>query len=294
MVPDVIEKLQEQHDVIVNFHPTPHYLSEMIVDREVVILRSGIYLAADVLALAPDLKVVIRAGSGFDNIDIDYLNQHNIYLARIPEPGARAVAELTFGFMIALARQLRVADEATREGHWIKTYVEGYLLNGKTLGIVGVGNIGRTVAKMANAWNMRVIGCVENCRPEIVDIYRSMDVEIVSLQQVLSESDFVSLHDSTRNLIDVEELALMKPGAFLINLARGGVVNEQALYHSLISKSIKGCALDVHIEEGEGIISPLAGLPNVLLTPHMGAQTVDTQVKIGNRILEIMGGMKTI
>lgn len=292
VVPEVLQALQSEHDVIHRNSVTQDELKQIIVDREVVILRSGAYLTADVLALAPDLKMVIRAGSGMDNIDLPYIHAHNIYLARIPEPGARAVAEIAFGFMISLARQFGIVDPALRQGHWMKTEVEGFLLRGKTLGIIGAGNIGRTVARLANAWDMRVLGCTENYSPERRESYRKLGIELVKVPDVLRHSNFVTLHvplkDSTRNLIGASELRLMKRGSYLVNLARGGVVDEQALYEHLTSGHIAGCALDVHSREGNGQISMLAGLPNVILTPHIGAQTIDTQVEIGHRIMQIM------
>lgn len=297
VVPEVIDELKAKHDVVVQFRPSAEELERLIVDRDIVILRSGVYLTPEVMALAPNLKLVIRAGSGLDNVDVDYLKDNGIHLARIPEPGARAVAEITFGFMISLARQFGIADPALRQGRWIKTEVEGFLLRNKTLGIIGVGNIGKTVALLANAWGMNVIGCVENMSDEIKSAYRDLDIELVDLSELLRRSDFVSLHvplkDSTRNLIGKHELNIMKRGAFLVNLARGGVVDEDALYESLLDGHLRGCALDVHAREGNGEISVLASLPNVILTPHIGAQTVDTQVEIGQRILEILHEMTT-
>lgn len=295
VVPQVIDALKAEHDVMVKFRPSTDELKELIVDREVVILRSGVYMIPEVMSLAPNLKLVIRAGSGLDNVDLDYLRDNNIHLARIPEPGARAVAEITFGFMISLAREFGVADPALREGRWIKTQVEGFLLRNKTLGIVGVGNIGKTVAQLANAWGMTVVGCVEHMSNEVVAAYQEQHIELVSLAELLQRSNFISLHvplkESTRNLISTDELAMMKQGAFLINLARGGVVDEEALYESLLNGHLRGCALDVHEREGNGEISILAELNNVILTPHIGAQTVDTQIEIGQRILDIMQDM---
>lgn len=292
VVPEIIEALQKDNDVVCKFRLSQEELNELIVDREVVVLRSGVHLNAEAMALAPELKLVIRAGSGLDNVDLDYIQQRELNFARIPEPGARAVAEIAFGFMIALARQFREADIATRDGRWIKTQIEGYLLHEKTLGIVGVGNIGTTVARMGVAWGMKVIGCVERPREGVKSKLHRDNIDLVDLDTVLTQSDFVSLHvplkASTRNLIGATELAKMKQGAYLINLARGGVVDEQALHDSLVNNHLRGCAVDVHLHEGDGQVSPLAHLPNVLLTPHTGAQTVDTQIEIGKRILGII------
>ncbi len=290
--PDAIERLREDHDVVCAFNAKEDVLKEVIVDREVVILRSGVQITADVMACAPDLKLLLRAGSGFDNIDVDYVNEHGLTLIRIPGPGAKAVAEMSFTFMLALARNLLKADRLTREGHWAKNQLTGELLTGKRLGIVGAGNIGTVVGKLGVAWGMEAIGCVEPATPEEDERLRSEGIRMADFNEVISTSDFISIHvplmDATRNLIDAQELAMMKPGAYLINLARGGVVNEQALYDALTEGRLAGAGVDVHENEGEGKVSPLAGLPNVILTPHIGAGTIDSQREIGDIVINTL------
>jgi D-3-phosphoglycerate dehydrogenase len=159
------------------------------------------------------------------------------------------------------------------------------------LGIVGAGNIGSRVGQMGVAWDMEVIACVEYPSALRAAELAEKGIRLTSFDEVISAADFVSIHvplkDSTRNLINADVLCRMKPGAFLINLARGGVVDEQALYKALTKGDrLRGAALDVHEQEGEGKISPLAGLPNVILTPHIGAMTVDSQREIGRRVIE--------
>lgn len=287
--PDAIEDLCQRHQVTCAFNAPEENLRSLIVDQDILVFRSGVNITADVMACAPKLKLLIRAGSGLDNLDVEYVRAHNIKLVRIPGPGAQAVAELAFALMLALSRQILKADHLLRKGHWAKQELTGHLLAGKVLGIIGMGNIGSRVGEMGAAWGMKVIGYdVSN---GLASELAEKGIDLADFNEVLAQADYLSLHvplnDSTRNLIGAEALSRMKPEAFLINLARGGVVDEKALYQALTDPDqLRGVALDVHQEEGEGTISPLAGLPNVILTPHIGATTVDTQREIGCRILE--------
>lgn len=291
--PEAIDKLREEHDVVCAFSAKEDVLKSVIQDREVLIFRSGVQITAEVMACAPELKLLLRAGSGVDNIDLDYVQEHGLNLVRIPGPGAKAVAEMSFAFMLAMARNLLEADRLTRKGHWAKHELTGYLLTGKRLGVIGAGNIGTIVGKLGVAWGMEVIGCVEPPTPAEEARLAKVGIRMTDIEEVLSTSDFVSIHvpllDSTRNLIDEKALALMKPGAYLVTLARGGVVNEQALREALVNGRLAGAALDVHVNEGPGKISPLADLPNVILTPHIGAGTIDSQREIGDIIIRTIG-----
>lgn len=288
--PDAVAQLSLRHDVICAYGADEETLKSHIADREVLIFRSGVQITAGVMETAPNLKLIMRAGSGIDNIDLDYVYQKGIKLIRIPGPGAKAVAEMSFALMLGLARNVLKADRLLRQGHWAKHEMSGHLLQGKVLGIVGAGNIGTRVGRMADAWGMEVIGCVEYPSEEIAARLSLSGIRLTPFSGVLANSDFVTLHvplqDSTRNLIDAKNLARMKPGAFLVNLARGGVVDEAALYNSLCSGHLAGAALDVHKQEGEGKISPLAELDNVILTPHIGASAIDSQREIGEIIIE--------
>jgi D-3-phosphoglycerate dehydrogenase len=292
--PDAIEALRKRHHVTYALNAREEVLQSLIKDREVLIFRSGVSITADVMVCAPDLRLLVRAGSGLDNLDVEYVRDRGLKLVRIPEPGARAVAELTFGLMLALARQVLIADRLLRQGRWAKHELSGHLLADKVLGIIGAGNIGSRVGQMGAAWDMDVIGCVEHPSPSVAARLREKGICLTDCQEVLATADFVSVHvplkDSTRNLIGAEALSRMKPGAFLLNLARGGVVDEGALYQALREGRLAGAALDVHVEEGEGRISPLARLPNVVLTPHIGATTIDSQREIGRRVVEIVDG----
>ena len=252
---------------------------EAIRDRQALIFRSGVDITADLMREAPELRLLIRGGSGLDNLDLAYVEEKGLELVRIPEPGARSVAELAFAFMLGLARQVPLADGLLRQGQWAKHRITGHLLGGKTLGILGAGNIGTQVGQMGAAWGMTALGCVAHFSESRAAELERKGIELVSCDELLARSDFLSIHlplsDTTRNLIDAAALARMKPGAILVNLARGGVVVEADLCEALRSGHIRAAGVDVHEREGDGLISPLAEFPNVLLTPHMGAGTVD-------------------
>lgn len=289
---DALSALQAEHDVRLAIGAPEAELAAAAADREAIIFRSGVTIGADALQ-APDLRLLVRAGSGLDNLDLGLVARRGIELHRIPGPGAQAVAELTFGLMIGLARGIVLADRQLRAGHWIKSELVGYNLRGKRLGIVGLGSIGSTVAQLGLAWGMRPIGCVDQPTDERRSAFAAKGIELADFDTVLAEGDFVTIHvplgAPTRNLIGPAELARMRPGAYLVNIARGGVVDEAALLDALAPRGhLRGAALDVHVAEGEGRISPLADLPNVILTPHIGAQTIDAQEEIGREIVAII------
>lgn len=287
-----IDALRDDHEVIVAFNAPQDQIKEQIATCDALVFRSGPDISAEVMSCAPELKLLVRAGSGLDNLDVEYVHENNIELERIERPGARAVAELAFTLMLNLARQVRTADSLLRQGHWAKHQLTGSLLRGKTLGIYGCGNIGSTAGGMGAAWGMKVLGCVENPGPHRGDDMRQKNIQLVEVDQLLAESDFISVHlplsASTRNIIDADTFAKMKKGAFLVNLARGGVVNEATLKEALDSGHLAGAGMDVHENEGEGKVSPLAGNDNVILTPHIGAGTVDTQREIGETLVQII------
>lgn len=290
---EAIDVLKAQHDVICAYNKVGDELQGIISDREVLVFRSGIKIDANLLENAPELKLIVRAGSGVDNIDLDYVYKRGVEFHRIPGPGAEAVAEIAFAFMLALSRRLFEADQSMRESRWEKYQLSGYLIRRKVLGIIGMGDIGAHVAEMGRAWNMQVIGCVENFSLERAAKFHRKEIDLLGFEQVIEHSDYLCLHvplkDNTRNLIDSSVLARVKPGSYLINLARGGVVDEQALYESLAKGDrLRGAALDVHKDEGEGNLSPLASLPNVILTPHIGAMAVDAQREIGRIAVDII------
>jgi D-3-phosphoglycerate dehydrogenase / 2-oxoglutarate reductase len=288
---DALAVLQQEHDVRMAIGAPEQELADAAGDREAIIFRSGVTIGPGALS-APGLRLLVRAGSGLDNLDLDLVRGRGIELHRIPGPGAQAVAELTFGLMLGLARGIVHADRQLRAGHWIKSELVGYNLRGKRLGIVGLGSIGTRVAQLGLAWGMRPLGVVDKPSRERGSTFSAMGVDLVDLPTTLGESDFLTIHvplgTPTRNLIGATEIGQMKRGAFLVNIARGGVVDETALHQALVDGHLRGAALDVHIAEGEGKVSPLADLPNVILTPHIGAQTIDAQEEIGREIVAII------
>jgi D-3-phosphoglycerate dehydrogenase / 2-oxoglutarate reductase len=287
-----IDSLRNRYGLQTAYGADPAVLRTLLHDREVLVFRSGISLAADVLLSAPALKLIVRAGSGTDNVDLEYVRRRGIRLVRIPGPGAQAVAELTFGLMLGVARNIPLADRLVRQGRWPKSDLTGRLLSGKVLGIVGVGNIGTRVGELAVRWDMSVIGCVEHPSPERARDYEAKQIALTDCDSVISGADFLTIHvplkASTVRLIDARAIDRMRPGGFLINAARGGIVDEPALLQALLAGKLSGAALDVHEREGEGTQSPFADLPNVVLTPHIGAMASEAQREIGRRVVELI------
>jgi D-3-phosphoglycerate dehydrogenase / 2-oxoglutarate reductase len=297
--PHAIRELEKYHNVTCAFGAGEAELIEKMPGTEVLVFRSGVQINARVLeAGAPDLHLLLRAGSGTDNIDLDYVARHGLRLERIPGPGAKAVAELAFALMLGLARNVHRADRLLRSGVWAKNELTGFLLTGKTLGIVGAGNIGGRVGELGVAWGMRVIGCIgATCATQEAEL-AAKGIQLKSLREVLSEADFVSVHvpleEGTRNLLDAEAIARMKEGAYLVNLARGGVVDEVAVLDALVSGRLAGAGFDVHAKEGRDFRSPLAELDNVIFTPHIGASTHDSQREIGEIICDFVASYTTL
>jgi phosphoglycerate dehydrogenase-like enzyme len=291
--PAAVAVLEERYDVRHAVKAEPTGLMDAIRDRDTVVMRSGIQMSAEVMEAADDLRLLVRAGSGLDNIDMEYARSKNIRVVRIPGMSGPPVAEFTFALLLALARKVTLADRLLREGHWPKPELGGVLLHGKTLGILGAGNIGGLVGQMGAAWGMRVLGSVEAPNESVTQHLLGRGITLATNDRVLTESDFVCLHvplaETTRHMIGAEQLARMKPGSMLINAARGGVIDEVALYEALTSGgNVVGAALDVHEVEGEGTISRFAELDNVVLTPHIGAMALDTQRLIGGRVVELL------
>jgi D-3-phosphoglycerate dehydrogenase / 2-oxoglutarate reductase len=286
-----IELLRVDHDVVVGFEAGSK-LGELIEDREVLIFRSGITITADLMEMAPKLQLAIRAGSGFDNIDLEHCADRGIRVVRVPGPSSQAVAEFTFGLIMTLSRRIAEADAHMRSGRWPKHQLGGRLIAGKTLGVVGAGRIGKRVAEMGALWGMHVVACVERPVEEHQLVLAAKGITLTDFDSVVDQSDILSIHtplnDSTRGLIDATVLNRMRPGAMLVNTSRGGVVDEDAVLDALRDGRLSGVALDVHEREGDGIVSPLAALPNVVLTPHIGGMAMESQEMIGQRAAQLI------
>ncbi|MBI4966238.1 MAG: phosphoglycerate dehydrogenase [Desulfomonile tiedjei] len=235
---------------------------------------------ASVLAVANRLKVIARYGVGTDGIDIAEATTRGIMITNTPGANSAAVAELTIALILALARNLIAANEAVRRGEW--PVLGGIGIRGKTVGLIGFGSVGREVSRRLNAFECRVLAFDPLIGPEIAEEY---GIELVSLEDLLLNADFVSLHapatDSTRGMIDEKFLERMKKGAFLINTARGDLIDERALVRSLETGHLRGAALDCFSQEPPDKGSPLLKLPQVIVTPHTAAHTDEAVNRMG-------------
>ena len=281
-----IEILERHFDVDVRTGLDAETLRSVISEYEGIVVRSATELPAETLAKATNLEVIARAGAGLDTIDVAAALDAGIQVVNSPDANTIAVAELTLGLMLALARNLPQADASLKEGRWEKSALMGTGLAEKTLGIVGFGRIGRAVAERAQAFGMRV---VTNQRRPTPELYLEEGVEPLDLEELLAQSDFVSMHipatEGTRGLVGREFLAAMKPTAWLVNTSRGSIVDESALLEALDSSTIRGAALDVFSEE-PAVDSRLAQHPKVVATPHIGASTKDAQTKAAVDVAE--------
>lgn len=253
---------------------------------DALVVRSATKVTAEVLAAGTRLRVVGRAGTGVDNIDTDAATRRGILVVNAPASNSVAVAELAIGLILGLARHIPQAHSSLQGGKWERGKFMGFEVRGKTLGLVGLGRIGAEVARRARGLEMSVLAYDPVVSP---DRAAQLGVALGSLDEVLAQSDFVSLHvpliDSTRNLIGAARLAQMKPSAYLINAARGGIVDEAALADALERKVIAGAALDVFAKEPP-TDSPLLGHPRVVTLPHLGASTVEAQMLTGVDVAE--------
>lgn len=227
------------------------------------------------------LKIIARHGTGVDNIDLQAATEHNIVVTYAPHANADAVADFTMGLVLSLARQIPQAHMSMSHYKWEPAKFIGIELGGKTLGIVGLGDIGYRVAKRAKGFDMKVIYW---SRRRKIDIEKELDIQYVELETLLRESDFITLHvaltNETKGLIGEREFSLMKKTAYLINTARGTVVDEEALYKALKNRQISGAAIDVYSKEPPDLEDPLLKLENVIKTPHIAAYTIEALQKM--------------
>ena len=260
-------------------------LAAVIEGYDALVVRSRTKVTAKLLESARRLKVIGRAGVGVDNIDLDAAKAHHIVVVNAPRATSVAVAELTMGLMLSLVREIPRADSAMKSGQWLKKELEGSELAGKTLGILGFGRIGTEVAKRALAFDMQIIAS----DPRKSDVAPHLPVERVSLDELLARSDLLTIHTplnaETRGLFNSSTLEKMKPGAYLLCAARGGIIVEEDLLHALESGHLAGAALDVYAQEPPEN-NPLILHPKVICTPHIGAQTHEAQRRSAQDIAE--------
>jgi D-3-phosphoglycerate dehydrogenase len=259
-------------------------LLKSIPDYDGLIVRGRTKVTASVMEAASKLKVIGRAGVGVDNIDLEAAKKHNITVVNAPMSTTLAVAELAFGLMLALAREIPRADAGMKQGKWLKKELEGVELNGKTLGVIGFGRIGAEIGKRASAFGMNVIAY----DPLISeDEIKRRGAEPVSIQDLYAWSDFISLHlplnVQTRDMMGAQAFSEMKDGVRIVCAARGGIIDETELVKALNSGKVAGAALDVFSAEPPGLTEAVSH-PRVIGTPHVGAQTIEAQSRASEDI----------
>ena len=283
-----LEKLKNMKFEVIEKYYEPEELLEQIKNFDVLVVRSATKVRKPVIDAACEtgkLKLIIRGGVGVDNIDVDYAKARGIIVRNTPNASSASVAELVIGHMFNLARFIHNSNVTMRQGKWNKKAYEGIEISGKTLGVIGFGRIGRETAKKAKALGMKVI---------YTDIAGSIkefgEYKYCPMDELLAVADFISLHvpyNGERAVIGREEIERMKDGAYIINCARGGVVDEEALIEALDSNKLSGAAMDVFVEE-PAKNSPLCNHDKVSCTPHIGASTMEAQERIGEEIVDII------
>lgn len=284
-----VQKLRDAgHDVLVAWDEPKERLPELIADRDAIVIRSATKCTKELIDAAPDLKVIGRAGIGLDNVDLEHAKAKGIKVVNTPAATTISVAELTFTFILASYREVVRGTVTTKDGGWEKKALKGREAYGKTLGIVGIGRIGQAVADRAKAFGMDVLAYDPYAKPP--------DYENVDLETLIRKSDFITLHlpltPETKHMISTQQFNMMKDGVVILNVARGGTIDEEALYDAMVSGKVKMAGLDVfEIEPPAG--NKLLSLPNLICTPHIGAQTEEGQLRAGiqvaERVIEALG-----
>jgi D-3-phosphoglycerate dehydrogenase len=267
-------------------------LLSIVKDYQVILVRSRTKITREIIQAASNAKIIARAGVGLDNIEVAAAEEKGIRVVNAPEAAINAVSELTVGNMISLARSIPLADSEMKRGKWIKKNLMGTELSGKYLGIVGVGNIGRNVGRIAKALRMNLIGY--DPYPIDHNYIKEVGLIVTDLNTLIQSADFITCHvpllEDTKHLFNAKLISNMKRTAYLINASRGGVIDERALYEALYKGDIAGAALDV-FETEPPLNNLLIHLPNVICTPHIGAQTKEAQelasIVIAEKIIQL-------
>jgi len=271
-------------------------LLEAVTPFHALIVRGRTKVTAEVIRRGTNLKVIGRAGVGVDNIDVEAATERKVAVVNAPTASTVSVAELAIGHMLSLARHLPEADRSVKDGKWAKKSLEGRELHGKVLGLLGSGRIGAEVAKRAQAFGMRVIAYDPYLVPATAE---GLGIQLVDKSSLFRQADMISVHAAltpeTKGLVGAAEFALMKRSAFLVNCARGEIVDEPALLEALRSGTIAGAALDVFSQEPP-VRSPLLHAPHLVFTPHLGASTVEAQARAGaviaDQVLKALAGKR--
>jgi D-3-phosphoglycerate dehydrogenase len=294
VAPQTIQALQEAG---IEVHNRPDITAEELLrdaaNYHGMVVRSRTKVPAEVIDAATNLKIVVRGGVGLDNIDVKHATSKGVAVRNTPKASSNSVAELALGYMLALARHIPQATMSMTAGEWQKKTLKGTEVAGKTLGLIGFGNIGSLLGRKAAALGMEVI---------FYDVITPPDpgpAQQVSLDEVLNRSDYISLHvpllPATKNMLNAETIANMKDGVYIVNCARGGVIDEDALYEALVSGKVAGAALDVYLDEkvtpGNPKLYELKdenGFNLVIGSPHIGAATVEGQARVGTEVADIL------
>jgi D-3-phosphoglycerate dehydrogenase len=288
------ELLKAHHDVDVKLGLDKDEIIAIVPDYDALVVRSQVKVDADVIAAGTRLVVIGRAGVGVDNVDIDAATRAGITVVNAPTGNTIAAAEHTLALLYGLARNIAAADASVRKGEWKRSQFTGVELRGRTLGIVGLGKIGQAIAVRARAMEMTVIAADPFVTPEQA---ANLGVDLVTFDDLVARADVITVHvpksRSTKGLIDAAAIERMKPGVMLLNVARGGILDEQAVSDALAAGRIAGAAIDVYDHEPP-VDSPLLSAPNTLLTPHLGASTAEAQVavaeEVAEQILDVLDG----
>jgi len=295
-VEDVLKSKSIDYDIKTGLEPNE--LKSIIDDYDGILIRSATKLTSDILENCSNLKVIGRAGVGVDNVDIEVATKNKILVMNTPLGNLEATAELTVGLMFSLYRHIHLANSSTHEGKWEKSKFMGTELKGKTLGIVGFGNIGQRVAEICNVIGMRIL---TNSNSASGDVLKSLSAKKVSTEELLSSSDVLSLHtklnDHTSNMLNKETIATMKKSSVIINCARGGLINESDLKDALNNDVIAGAAIDVY-ETEPATENVMFGAKNLLLTPHLGASSKEAQsnvaIDVANQVADFLKENKIV
>jgi D-3-phosphoglycerate dehydrogenase len=297
-VAPILNEILQKNGLKITYEPeiTPDQIKEKISNFDIVVVRSRTKITKEMIDRATQCKIIARVGVGLDNIDVEAAKAKNIRVINAVEGAMNAVAELVLGLMLSLAREIPRADREIRNGKWLKKELMGIELSGKYLGIVGLGNIGKRLAKLARGLNMNIIGF--DVMPIADDFARDVGLIKADIDTLLSSADFISFHvpltDTTHHLVNAKRISTMKKTAYIINTSRGEIIDEDALYDALKEGKIAGAALDV-FEKEPAVGNKLTTLPNVICTPHIGAQTKEAQTLaanvIGEKIIMILRGV---
>ena len=289
-----IENLKAVADVVVDTTITPEELANTIHEYNGIVVRSRTKLTKDILKNADNMQIIARAGVGVDNIDLDAATEKGIMVVNSPESTSVTVAEHTMGLILSMARKISIADKSVKDGKWEKKKFMGVELRNKTLGVIGMGRIGSQVVNRCKSFGMDTMA-YDPYLPE--EVAKQMGVELTDLNTVLKNSDFITIHvpltPETKHSISTPQFELMKDSAFIVNCARGGIIDEDALYDALVNNKIGGAALDVYEEEPPKE-SKLFDLDNIVLTPHIAASTKEAQrdaaIIVADEIIELTKG----